>query len=681
MKIQRFRVLAATAVLFLFPLLLPAQVRSKILIALRIEVTIEVDGLLSEEIWSKAPEAGDFVQFQPDRGAPGTEKTLVRVLYDSENIYFGFLCYDAEPGRIAASITKRDSDLVSDDAVYVALDTFLDHQSAYLLGTNLLGTQFDGRITDNGRTTDPTWDAVWKSAARKTDFGWSAEISVPFRSIKYQPGEEKTWGFSLGRFLPRKLEYTFWTGPLESYTRVSQFGELHGLDLQKSSKRGQIIPHIVSQTEVDKGTDVRVGLDARYAFTPQISGNLTLNPDFAMVEADQEVINLTRFETYLPEKRTFFLEGAEIYQQRISLFYSRRIGDIYGGAKAYGKSGGYEFQAMTVQAKPVEDRENSSANFSVFRVKKAVMRGSTVGFLLANKHVDGRNMGTLGFDTALYFTDTFRFTGQLAASYGDHNGSNLAFFLRPSYDSATFHIHLRYTQLGEHFADNANEVGFVRDDNRHELDSAISKTWWMSRTMFNSIEYDSNYNIYWGLDGTLRSWKIDQGMDFELRNKFSLELGHHQEYKLFEKDFRNHKTDIELGYNTREWQNASVSYSFGNNFDLDFHLIGAEVNYMILSGLSLEYGLSRLIYDPDPEAESTWIHVLRATNHFTPDLYLKLFYQVHTAIDKHTVQALFVYRFQPPFGTIQLAYQKGTAEFGEKGDQGHTFFVKFAYMF
>jgi hypothetical protein len=678
---MRFRVLAATAVLFLFPLLLPAQVRSKILTALRIEVPIEVDGLLSEEIWSKAPEAGDFVQFQPDRGAPGTEKTLVRVLYDSENIYFGFLCYDAEPGRIAASITKRDSDLVSDDAVYVALDTFLDHQSAYLLGTNLLGTQFDGRITDNGRTTDPTWDAVWKSAARKTDFGWSAEIAVPFRSIKYKPGEEKTWGFSLGRFLPRKLEYTFWTGPLESYTRVSQFGELHGLDLQKSSKRGQIIPHIVSQTEVDKGTDVRVGLDARYAFTPQISGNLTLNPDFAMVEADQEVINLTRFETYLPEKRTFFLEGAEIYQQRISLFYSRRIGDIYGGAKAYGKSGGYEFQAMTVQAKPVEDRNENSANFSVFRVKKAVMRGSTVGFLLANKYVDGRNKGTLGFDTALYFTDTIQFTGQLAASYGDTSGSNLAFFLRPSYDTATFHIHLRYTQLGEHFADNANEVGFVRDDNRREFDSALSKTWWMRRTMFNSIEYDSNYNIYWGLDGTLRSWKIDQGMDFELRNKFTLELGHHQEYKLYEKDFRNHKTDIELGYNTREWQNASVSYSFGHNFDLDFHLIGAEVNYMVLSGLSLEYGLSRLIYEPDPEAESTWIHVLRATNHFTPDLYFKLFYQVHTAIDKHTVQALFVYRFQPPFGTIQLAYQKGTAEFGEKGDQGHTFFVKFAYMF
>jgi hypothetical protein len=240
---------------------------------------------------------------------------------------------------------------------------------------------------------------------------------------------------------------------------------------------------------------------------------------------------------------------------------------------------------------------------------------------------------------------------------------------------------VRYTQLGEYFADNANEVGFIRDDNRREFDSALQKTWWMNRTMFNSIEYSSNYNIYWGLNGTLRSWKIDQGMEFEFRNKFALELGHSQEYKLYEKDFRNHKTDIELSYNQREWQHVSVEYSFGHNFDQDFHLVEAGLNYMVWKSLALEYGLQRLVYTPDPEEENTWIHVVRATNYFTPDLFLKVFYQTNTRIDKHNIQALFVYRFQPPFGTIQLAYQKGTARFGEKGDQGHTFFIKFAYMF
>jgi len=519
------------------------------------------------------------------------------------------------------------------------------------------------------------------SSAQKTDFGWTAEFAIPFKSIKYVPGENKTWGMSFGRMLPRKLEYSFWTGPLESYTRVSQFGELRELNLQKQAKRAQIIPYVLSQTEVDKGTEVRAGLDVRYAFNPQISGNLTINPDFATVEADKESINLTRFETYLPEKRNFFLEGAEIYQQRLRLFYSRRIQDIYGGGKVYGKVGAYEFQAMTVQAKPNEGKDEDSANFSVFRTKRTLGKGSNMGFLMANKHLNGKNKGTAGFDTALYFTDVFRFTGQLAASYGEHSGSNLAFFLRPSFDTATFHFHVRYTQLGEYFADNANEVGFIRDDDRREFDSSLSKTWWMNRTIFNSVGYDSNYNIYWGLNGTLRSWKIDQETEFEFRNRFSLELAHHQEYKLFEKEFRNHKTDIELGYNKREWQHVNMTYSFGHNFDQDFHLVEGSVNYMFFKKLSLEYGLERLIYTPDPEGESTWIHVLRATNYFTTDLFLKVFYQVNTRIDKHNIQALFVYRFQPPFGTLQLAYQKGTAEFGEKGDQGHTFFVKFAYMF
>lgn len=667
--------------LFLFPIVLWGQWHLKTTTALRIDVAIAVDGALNESIWQEAPEATDFIQFQPERGFPASEQTLVRILYDDTNMYFGFICYDADPSRIAANLTKRDSDLQSDDSVFVALDTFLDRHSCYLFATNLRGTQFDGRITDNGRTTDGTWDTVWRASAQKTDFGWTAEIAIPFKSIKYEPGENKTWGMSFGRMLPRKLEYSFWTGPLESFTRVSQFGELQGLNLEKPAKRAQIIPYVISQTEVNKGSEVDAGLDARYAFNPQVSGNLTINPDFATVEADQETINLTRFETYLPEKRNFFLEGAEIYQQRIRLFYSRRIQDIYGGAKVYGKSGAYEFQAMTVQAKPNENLDENSANFTIFRTKRTVMRGSNVGFLVANKLIDGKNKGTVGFDTALYFTDKFRFTGQLAASYGDYSGSNLAFFLRPSYDSATFHIHLRYTQLGQYFADNANEVGFIRDDNRRELDSSVKKTWWMSRTMFESIAYDSNYNIYWGLDGTLRSWKIDQEMEFELRNKFKLEFAHHEEYKLFEKDFRNRMTEFELGYNTREWQHVSVNYSFGHNFDQDFHLVQGNMNYQIVKTLSLSYGLERLIYTPDPEGESTWIHVIRATNYFSPDLFLKLFYQVNSAIDKHNVQVLFVYRFQPPFGTFQLAYQKGTARFGEKGDQGHTFFVKFAYLF
>ena len=647
----------------------------------RTEIQIEIDGRLDEITWKKALPLKDFIQFEPHRGEKASFETEVSILNDDDYIYFGIFCFDPEPEKIAASMSKRDDDLKSDDSVAVALDTFHDRRSCYFFMTNLLGTQQDGRFTDNGRTTDYTWDGVWKSAAAKTDFGWTVELAIPFSSLKYTTGEDMTWGMNVTRVVPRNLEVGLWTGPVESPYKVSQFGTLAGLNLKKSQKKSQIIPHVISKFEQGREGHVEAGLDARYALSQQVSGNLTVNPDFATVEADQEQINLTRFELDLPEKRNFFLEGSEIYEQRIRLFYSRRIGDIDGGVKVYGKSGGLEFSGLTAQARKDEVSGQDSANFSVFRLKKDVMKSSTLGFLTANKLVNGKNVGTAGIDTALHFTDTFNFTGQFAASYGEYKKGNIAFFLRPSYDSSTFHIHLRYTHLGEHFGDNANAVGFIRDDNRHELDSAVEKTIWLRKWGLDRISYESNYNIYWGVDKTLRSWKIDEEVSFDLQNKWSVAVEHHREYKLYEKDFYNHQTEFELGYNTREWQSASLSYSFGRNFDLDFSLIEASLNTRPTKDLTLSYDLERVVFDPDPEEESTWIHVIRATNYFTNDLFLKVFYQVNSVIDKKNIQVLFVYRFQPPFGSIQVAYQKGTARFGERGLQGHTLFIKLAYMF
>jgi hypothetical protein len=307
------------------------------------------------------------------------------------------------------------------------------------------------------------------------------------------------------------------------------------LDLERAARKLQVIPHVVSKLENWDTVGADAGLDARYAFTQTVSGNLTVNPDFATVEADQEQINLTRFELSLAEKRNFFLEGKEVYNQRVQLFYSRRVGDIYGGAKVYGKSGGFEFSGLTAQTRPDELTGADGANFSVVRLKRDIFKSSTLGFLAANKLVNGRSRGTAGLDTSLYFSKTLQFTGQLAMSYGDHANDNIAFFLRPSYDSATGHFHVRYTHLGKYFGDDANAVAFIRDDNRRELDSALEKTFWIKSGPFERLEYGSNYNIYWGTEGTLRSWQIDQGLDLDLRIKFSLATDYTEEYKLFEK--------------------------------------------------------------------------------------------------------------------------------------------------
>jgi hypothetical protein len=649
--------------------------------ALKIDVPVKIDGVLDEAPWSQAPVLSDFLQFQPDRGAPASVRTTVRVLYDGHAVYFGFENSDPETGKLAARISKRDSDLKEDDSVGVYLDTYADQRSCYVFVTNLLGTQYDGRIADNGLSTDTTWDGVWKSAARKTETGWTVEMAIELASLKYSPGRQRTWGLGLIRAFPRRLEQSCWQGSVDSLARVSQFGRLHGLDLERAPKRLQVIPHVVGKLEDWTKAGAEAGLDARYAFSQTVSGNLTLNPDFATVEADQEQINLTRFELSLPEKRNFFLEGKEVFNQRIQLFYSRRIGDIYGGAKVYGKAGGFEFSGLTAQTKPDDMAGVNSANFSVFRLKKDVFKDSSIGFLAANRRLDGRDTGTAGLDTSINFSRIFHFTGQMALSYGDAKGSNIAFFLRPSIDTATFHFHVRYTQLGETFGDNANAVGFIRDDNRRELDSALEKTFWLKRGVLERIDYGSNYNIYWGLNGVLRSWQIDQTLALDLRNRFSLEADLTEEFKLFEEEFRNRQTQFTLGYNTREWQSASLAYGFGRNFGLAFDLIKGAVNFKLARALSVEYGLTRLVFDPDPDGDSTWIHSLRTTYNFTNDLFLKLYYQVNSSIDKISVQALFVWRFQPPFGLVQFAYQRGSTVFGVAGERIDTLFMKIAYMF
>jgi hypothetical protein len=158
-------------------------------------------------------------------------------------------------------------------------------------------------------------------------------------------------------------------------------------------------------------------------------------------------------------------------------------------------------------------------------------------------------------------------------------------------------------------------------------------------------------------------------------------MRHNQELKLFEEEFRNHGTTVMLGYNTREWRSLSAAYQFGRNFGSDFQLVTGVVKQNITRSLSLQYDLSKLSYSPDPKNRSTWIHIIVADQYFTKDLFLKLFYQVNSAIDKRNAQVVFVYRFQPPFGLMQVAYQNGTARLGEVGSQGHTLFLKLAYVF
>lgn len=637
-----------------------------------------IDGVVDDAEWAAAAVAGPFIQFEPRRGEPASYRTEARVLHDDGHLYVAFRVWD--PESPTAQVTQRDQlNFNSDDVVAFYVDTYHDRRTAYYFMTNLRGTQSDGRFGDDGKSVDNSWDAAWTSAARRTEYGWSAEFAVPLTSIKYAAGSNMTWGINFGRSRRRSLEISAWTGPLEAMGRVSQGGALQGLELPAQSRRHQIIPYGLVRAQEATRSDWDAGLDVRYALTPKMAVYGTVLPDFATIEADQEQINLTRFEISLREKRQFFLEGQELFNQRIRTFYSRRVADIRAGAKLYGKQGAWTVALQSAQSDPID--ADRTANYSVARVQRDVLGSSNVAVMLANRRFGGLNQGSLGVDANLLFTKTFGMTAQIVKSHGVYGRGVFAGFVRPSYDSATGHFHVRYTHLGDRFADNANAIGFIQDDNRREVDSAVEKTIWIRSGALERLRYDSNYNVYWGQDRNLRSWQIDQGLTADWRNRLSLTLDFQEEFKRFEKDFRNRGAGLVVGFNTRQYQSVRAGYSRGRNFDSDFDLWTAAARYKVTAELSAEYELQRLFLDPDPGDASTWIHVVRANQAFTRDLYLQVFFQTNSAIDRRNVQAVFVYRYRPPFGTLQLAYQRGTAAFGQRSGQGHTLFVKTTTVF
>lgn len=659
--------------------------------AVRTEQPPLVDGVI-EALWQSAPEAGQFIQFESQRGAPDPLVTTARVLYDDKFVYVAFRVSDIEPPT--AQITRRDELIeddpgpaggrVLDDAVVLILDTYADGRTAYCFIVNPLGTQADGRINEDGRTMDTTWDAPWSAAVFRDGNSWSVEMTIPLRSIKYVDGKGVHWGINFGRSHRRSLGLSFWSGPLDHPFRVSQAGTIRNLDLPPPPGRLSAIVYALGRLAEGRSPTGQAGGDLRYAITSELGAQLTINPDFATIEADDELVNLTRFELDLREKRPFFLEGAEMFRQRIRTFYSRRIAEIDAGTRVLGKVGPWTTALLSAYGRPavpppepgVVAPPTPDALFNVHRLGRDLWTGSNVALTWADRFMEGDHAGSLGLDTTLFFTRYLGMTAQAVRSYGPANQGPWAYFVRPSYDSPTGHAHLRYTHLGDTFQDNANVVGFIRDDNRRELDAALEKTFWIRQSWLQKITYDSNYNIFWSQQNRLRSWEIVQEIGVDFRNRLGIAAEHVEDFQRFEKDFRNRLTTIALGYNRRSFQQVMLSYGFGRNFDRDVVLIEASAAVKPLESLALQYDLIRARFEPDPDDETTFIHVARASQFFTPDLYLQFFLQANTVLDRTSVNAVFVYRYKPPFGLLQLAYQHGNVLLGEDQNQGHTLFLK-----
>src|SRR5205823_2967530 len=326
---------------------------------------IKIDGLLDEPAWLLALPATDFLQQQPNEGAPASERTEVRVLFDDKNIYIGIRAFDSDAKHINARELVRDADFSNDDIVSIVLDTYHDRRNGFRFVVNPLGTQQDALITDEGRDINVTWNGSWISAGRIDDKGYTVEIEIPLTTLRFKEGIE-AWGLNISRVIRRKNEENLWTSWQRSFglARVSRAGELTGVDEIRRRRLREVKPYasgewregvlLIGRNGLDAGVRANVGIEvAKLGITPSLTAEFTVNPDFGQAEVDDQIVNLSRFSVFFPEKRDFFLENSGIFlfgrQGENQAFFTRRIGLTNNGApvpidygvKVTGKIGPY----------------------------------------------------------------------------------------------------------------------------------------------------------------------------------------------------------------------------------------------------------------------------------------------------------------------------------------------------
>ncbi|MGQ0736763.1 MAG: DUF5916 domain-containing protein [Acidobacteriota bacterium] len=382
---------------------------------------ITVDGALDEEAWAAAAPASGFVQADPREGEPATEATDVRILYDDDFLYIGAWCYDSDPTGIVINEIRKDFAGRDQDTFEVLLDTFADRRNGFVFSTNAEGAKSDAQIANEGRDVNPNWDAVWWVQARKGADGWTAEFRIPFKTLRFQGGEAREWGINFSRRVRRKNEVSYWSPVSRAYSifRASSGGSLTGLPALSQGRNLRIKPFVLGGSVRGVGArtfdhSLRAGVDVKAGVTPALTLDVTINPDFAQAEADEQQVNLTQFSLFFPEKREFFLENSGIFyfgdiprnqrqtsrfrppEEDLLLFFSRRIGltadgeelPLHGGVRLTGRAGRFGLGVMTMQSEAVADQPGT--NYTVLRVRRDVLGNSDIGAIVLSRDTTGR---------------------------------------------------------------------------------------------------------------------------------------------------------------------------------------------------------------------------------------------------------------------------------------------------
>ncbi len=477
--------------------------------ATRITEPMKIDGRLDETAYNQVEPITDFIQQEPDTGAPITERTQAWLLFDDKNIYVACRCWDAHPERIVANDMRRDSpNLGSQDNFGVTLDPFHDGRGGFLLYLTAVGGRRDAAITDERPNGD--WDPVWDGKVSRFEQGWISEMSIPFKSLRYGPGRQQTWGIQIRRTMRGKNEAAYLTRISPAWGtggifHTSESATLIGIEVPPPGLNLEIKPYAMSRVTTDRlsqpalenDLDPDAGLDVKVGVTKSLTADFTYNTDFAQVEADEAQVNLTRFGLTFPEKREFFLEGQGIFQfgagggfgggggpgrggggggddsDAPPIFYSRRIGlnddrvvPVVGGGRLTGKVADWTVGALNIVTEGDAVARGPQTTFSVLRMRRDVLRKSSIGGIYTRRSLSTVAPGSnnlWGLDANLAFFQNVYVSGFVAQSktQGWH-GDDLNYRSQFSYTADRYGLSLDRLVVEKNFNP---EVGLLRRDN------------------------------------------------------------------------------------------------------------------------------------------------------------------------------------------------------------------------
>jgi hypothetical protein len=461
--------------------------------AVRIETPLRIDGALDEDLYRRVAPMTGFIQIEPDDGAVASERTELWLAFDKDNVYVSFKVWDSQMDRLVATEMRRDNGIIwsGNDNIVFVFDTFNDKRSALSFTVNALGGRSDGQVV-NEKQFNPDWNPVWDLKTGRFESGWTMEAAIPFKSMRYQPGTTQTWGFNASRVKRSKNEISMLSPApraqgAQGVEQTAYAARLLGIEAPAQHVSIDLKPYMTSSLNSDMNANPRVsnrgraavGFDAKYAVTRNLAADVTVNTDFAQVEADQQQVNLTRFSLFFPEKREFFLENQGTFSfggvavgslnagqsDAPILFYSRRIG-LNAGGRLTGRAGRYSVGAINIQSADEEQSGAVATNFTVARVKRDILSRSSIGAIVTNRSVSAAGAGrslAYGLDGSFIFFKNLQINTYWARTENEDalrsTGNQTSYRAQLDYNGDRYGLQVERLGIGDSFNP---EVGFVK---------------------------------------------------------------------------------------------------------------------------------------------------------------------------------------------------------------------------